>query len=143
MFLGGYFMKKVLCNVLYGVSIPACRVYNESVTIDLGLFKERQDAECAGMITKKILNSENPFYIISVGDYEVQKEFFPDAEMNSVKVTDRLNKDLNDFVMKNPITQNFMDEKGFVELGMLVLDCEEEYLNNQKSSKASAQKGEE
>lgn len=135
-------MKKVLCNVLYGVSMPACRDDMEKVIIDLGLFQEREDAECAGMLTKKILEVDDSLGFVSVGDFSIEKEYYPDTELSNKKFTTRYNEDLNDFVKKNEFTQNFIDEKGFVELSMLIMDCLEKCIKEEKPSKTPTQRGE-
>ena len=135
-------MKKVSCNVLYGVSMPACCCDMKNVTIDLGLFQEREDAECAGMLTKKILENDDSFEFISVGDFDIQKEYYPDAELTNEKFTTRYNENLNDFVRKNAFTQKFLEKYGFVELSMFVMDCLDECIKDEKPGKSPTQRGE-
>ncbi len=135
-------MKKVLCNVLFGVNMTACRCDMENVLIDLGLFEEREDAECAGILVKQILSGEDDFEFLSVGNYEVKKEYFPDAEMNKSVVTSRFNEDLDAFVRNNPYVQQYIETNGFGNFSMLLIDCLNQCMDAEESSKKSNQKGE-
>lgn len=135
-------MKKVLCNVLYGVNIPVYHKELGNTSLDLGLFEEEEDAICAGMLTNKILEKENEFDFLSVEDFEVQKEYYPDSEMTSQRVTSRLNEDLNAFVTNNTYTNYYADKKGFVDLSMLLIDCLETCMKKDVSSNNPKQQGE-
>ena len=135
-------MKKVLCNVLHNVKIPAYRNDLGRVSIDLGLFNEREDAECAGMLVKKILEAENGFGFLSVGNYDIQREYIPDSEMNNPMVVSRYNEDLEKFVQKNAYTNYYIEKFGATEFSMMVFDCLNQCMRSEDDSKKLKQKGE-
>lgn len=120
-------MKKVLCNVLYEVKIPVYHKEMGDISLDVGLFDEKEDAEVAGMITKRILdNSEDYEQMLSVFDYSVAREYLPDSEMRNQQNSTRYYPDLNHFAMNDKFVNDFIDTNGITALETLVCECMEE-----------------
>lgn len=132
-------MKKVLCNVLYEVKIPVHHKEMGNIALDVGLFAEKEDAEFAGMITKRILDgSEDYELMLSVYDYSVAREYLPDSEMKNQQNNTRYYSDLNHFAMNDKFVKDFVNKYGVDSLEMLACDCMEEIekknqQNNMKS----------
>ena len=135
-------MKKIMCNVLYGVNIPVYHKELGHTSLDLGLFADREDAICAGLMTKKILEAENVFDFLSIGNFDVNNEYIPESEMNSQKVSSRFNSDLNSFVTNNTYTNYYLNRHGFTELSILVMDCMGDSVYENPKEEPVTQKGE-
>ena len=133
-------MKKVLCNLLYEVKIPVTHKELGDVPLDLGIFVDMEDAECAGMLSKKILSMDD-YDFLAVGDYEVNNEYIPESEMKSPKVVNRLHKDLNHFALNDNFIKNFMNKYGFIALSEILIDCVEEIEARENAETNPSQKG--
>ena len=134
-------MEKVVCNVLYSVSIPVVHKEIGDTFFNLGLFEDMEDACCSGLLTKKILENKEDFDFVTVDDYKVATEYIPESEMDKQHVVSRFHPDLNHFVIENPIMVHFSDKRGTVALEMLVFDCMDE-LDEKTQSGNPKQKGE-
>ena len=136
-------MEKVVCNVLYSVNVPVVHREIGDTFFNLGLFEDREDACCSGLLAKKILENKEDFDFLSVEDYKIAKEYIPESEMNKQHVASRFHPDINHFVTNNPITAHFLDKRGIVALEMLAYDCISELeVKDQDQNESKVQKGE-
>ena len=127
-------MKKVLCNVLYEVKIPVTHRELGDVPIDLGLFVDMEDAECAGLLSKKVLSNQEDFDFLAVEDADIHNAYIPESEMKTQAVSVRLHNDLTHFAVTDSFIKHFTDKYGMVALEMLVFDCMEELEDCEKES---------
>ncbi|MBR2969904.1 MAG: hypothetical protein IKC49_02495 [Clostridia bacterium] len=108
-------MKKIMCNVLYKVSLPVHYSTIGKLTYELGIFEDEKLAKtCLGILERILydLQKEKEEKIEYFGYSKIEALFIPEVRMKNPTIQSKLVKSLDEFIKINYQTNNYKLKRG-------------------------------